>query len=280
MTVATIEVNATRLYYEDTGTGMPILFIHGLCGHANVWDEQVRRLSTSFRCIAYDRRGHTRSAPVGDVVRTVGLHADDAAALIKALDLTPVILVGSSGGARIGVDLVLRYPELFRSAVLSEPPLLELYPPAASAFVQEIRPRIEAALARGGPMAAVDAFFDDVCAGLWKTIDEERRQTYRDNHFELFGDLQMPPYRISLANLAHVQVPCRMLIGARTLPIFREITTSVARAIPGAELVEIPESGHVTYAENPAAFATAVREFATRVAGGADRGGAVESPAC
>lgn len=263
---ATVEVNRTRLYYEDTGTGMPVLFIHGMCGHANVWDDLVRRLSPDFRCIAYDRRGHTRSAPVGDVVRTVGLHADDAAALIETLGIAPCLVVGSSGGARIGVDLVRRYPELLRGAVLSEPPLLGLNPEAASAFIGELQPRVEAAIARGGPEAAVDAFFGYVCPGLWDAIDEVHRQTYRDNHVELFGDLKMPPYQISLADLGQIRVPCRMIVGTKTLPIFRQITNLVAFAIPGAGLIEIPDSGHVTYAENPDAFTTSVREFVAGLA--------------
>lgn len=260
--MATVEVNRTRLYYEDTGSGTPVLFIHGMCGHANVWDDQVRRLSPSFRCIAYDRRGHTRSAPVGDVVRTVGLHADDAAALIETLGIASCLVVGSSGGARIGVDLARRYPELLRGAVLSEPPLLALSPEAAPSFIREVQPRLEAAITRGGPEAAVDAFFGYVCPGLWTAIDEERRQTYRANHVELFGDLQMPPYLITSEDLERIRVPCRMIVGTKTLPIFRQITTLLSSAIPGADLVQIPDSGHVTYAENPGAFAAAVREFA------------------
>ena len=108
-------INGADLYYESAGAGMPALFIHGMCGNANVWDGQVRRLSGLLRCVTYDRRGHTRSTlgEVGreDVLRTVELHADDAAELVQALDLAPCLLVASSGGltqhAQGGMDLLV-----------------------------------------------------------------------------------------------------------------------------------------------------------------------------
>ena len=99
----TVGVRGADLYYETSGDGQPLLFIHGMCGNANVWDDQVRRLSPRFGCITYDRRGHSRST-LGDITqRSVEMHADDAAALVDALGIAPCVLVASSGGARIGV---------------------------------------------------------------------------------------------------------------------------------------------------------------------------------
>jgi 3-oxoadipate enol-lactonase len=268
--MATVEVNGTTLYYEETGQGTPIVFVHGMCGHANGWDGQVGRLSDEFRCVAYDRRGHTRSpfsnggyAPV----RTVELHADDAAGLIRALGLAPCMLVGSSGGAVIGVDLVRRYPELFVGAVLSEPPLLALDLEAARPFMSEVQSRVTAAMASHRSEDLVDAFFGYVCPGLWNAIDESKRETYRANHVELLGELQGVPYVLTTADLEQVRVPCLVVVGEKTLPIFRRVATLVAESVPGAELVEIPGSGHVTYAESPEVFAAAVRRFARSLAG-------------
>ena len=153
--MSTISVNGTTLYYDAAGHGLPIVFIHGMCGNADVWADQVARLSPRFHCVTYDRRGHTRSALGHIAARTVELHADDAAALIQGLALAPCLLVGSSGGARVGLDVVRRYPELLRGAVLSEPPVLALDPEGARAFMNEIKPNIERAVAAGGAAAAV-----------------------------------------------------------------------------------------------------------------------------
>ena len=266
--MATIPTNGTEIYYRDAGPrGAPaLLFVHGMCGFADVWEDQIDRLSGDFRCVAYDRRGHTRS-PLGEIEqRTVELHADDAAALIRALDLAPCVLVGSSGGARVGLDVVRRYPQLLAGAVLSEPPALALAPEGAAAFVGALRPLMERAVAEGGPRAGVDAFFDYVCSGLWRRIDEARRDRYRDNVAELFGDLRMPSYQVSPADLEEITVACRIISGELSHPVFREIARVLADHVPGAELVELAGSGHVTYAEKPEEFAAAVRDFARHVA--------------
>jgi pimeloyl-ACP methyl ester carboxylesterase len=262
-----VSLNGADLYYAARGAGPPVLFVHGMCGDASVWDGQVDRLAGRFRCVAYDRRGHSRSAR-GDVEqRTVGLHGDDAAALIRALGLGPCLLVGSSSGARVGLDVVLRYPELLRGAVLSEPPLFALDPTGAAELQAALRPELQQALAEGGPRAAVDAFFRYLCPGLWLAIDETRREVYRANASELLPDLQMPTYQVSRNDLARVRVPCLVVRGDRSHPVLMRLADRLAGAIPGAELVEVRGSGHVTYAEQPAAFADAVRGFAARLVG-------------
>src|SRR5206468_7700975 len=116
-----IQANGTTLYVEQAGAGPSLVFVHGMCGDARVWADQVERLSDRLRCMTYDRRGHTRS-PRTEVAERVELHADDLAALIAALDLAPTVVVGSSSGARITLDLIRRYPHLVRGAVMSEPP--------------------------------------------------------------------------------------------------------------------------------------------------------------
>jgi 3-oxoadipate enol-lactonase len=267
-----VSLNGADIHFRARGSGPPVLFVHGMCGDADVWDDQVDRLAGRFRCVTYDRRGHSRSS-LGDVQqRTVELHGDDAAALIRALGLGPCLLVGSSGGARVALDVVLRYPELLRGAVLSEPPLFALDPAGAARVQAELRPDLQRALAAGGPRAAVDAFFQYMCPGLWLAIGEGQRDRYRANASELLPDLQMPPYRVSRDDLAGVRVPCLVLRGDRSHPVLMRIADQLAAGLPGAELVELRRSGHVTYAEQPAAFAGAVRTFAARLDG--ESGGA------
>lgn len=262
-TTGMVGVNGTQLYYEASGAGQPLLFVHGMCGDASVWADQMRRLSPHFRCVAYDRRGHSRS-PLGQVAqRSVELHADDAAQLITELGLAPCIVVGSSGGARVLVDLIRRYPQLVTGAVLSEPPLTALDAEVGKEFVGRIKPAVEAAVANGGPRAAVDAFFELICPGLWRALPEERRDVpYRANVAELFGDLAMPPYQISRADLAQIRVLCLIMRGSESDPALMTIAGILAESMPGAQFVELQGSGHVTYFEKPEEFAAAVEAFA------------------
>ncbi len=57
-----IEANDVRLHYEVVGDGPPLVFVHGMCGRADVWAGQVERLSGEFTCVSYDRRGHGSSS--------------------------------------------------------------------------------------------------------------------------------------------------------------------------------------------------------------------------
>ncbi len=260
--MAQIAVNGTTIYYEEKGKGSPILFIHGMCGDARVWADQMDRLSGRFRCIAYDRRGHTRS-PLGEIKeRTVQLHANDAASLINALDIVPCLLVGSSGGARIAFDVLRRYPHLVTGSVLSEPPLFALDMAGGRAFFNQIKPALDKAMASGSPRDAVDAFFSIVCPGLWNTLSGEIRDRYRDNHVELFGDLYMPKYEVSLEDLSRIGRPCLIIRGSESHPALRNVAQILASRIPGARFREIAGSGHVTYYEKPTEFASAVASFA------------------
>lgn len=126
-----IDVNGTTLYYEEAGDGPPILCVHGTGSSALVWGEAIERLSRYGRVIAYDRRGCTRSPlPDGYETTTVGEHADDAVALIAALDAAPAIVIGRSYGGEVALDLALRHPNSVRALAVLEGAPLSLSPEA------------------------------------------------------------------------------------------------------------------------------------------------------
>jgi 3-oxoadipate enol-lactonase len=256
-------IRGTTIHYEKAGSGPDLLFVHGMCGDARVWEDTVGRLAGAHTCVSYDRRGHSRS-PRGDLPESDAVHADDAAALIERLDLEPVV-VASSGGARIAVELLRRRPELVRGAVLSEPPMLHLAPEEGSAFRAELVPRIEDAVGRGGPEAAVDAFFSYVCPGLWRRVSEEVRGRYRANAPALFAELEAPPNRLGTDELARLATPALVLSGSDSHPVFRKVAAVLVRSLPDARWMELAGSGHVTYAEKPAEFAAAVAAFVGEV---------------
>ena len=259
--MATVDISEISLWYERVGDGPAILFVHGIFGDADAWTDQSARLSKRYTCVRYDRRGYTRSTR-GSATVTDALHADDAAALIEALGLAPCLVVGSSSGAAITVDVALRHSRLLRGVVLSEPPLFSIDPDAGQAFMSEVGPRIEEAMAAGGPPAGVDVFMSTVCPGLWSIVDDDRKADYCANADMGFTDLQSPSLDTTLADLAGVAVPALVLSGGASHPSFRSVAHRLATALPDARFVELEGSGHVTYAEQPDGFADAVSVFA------------------
>jgi pimeloyl-ACP methyl ester carboxylesterase len=124
--MSTITVkDGTTIFYKDWGSGPVVTFSHGwpLCSDA--WDGQMLFLAQNgFRVVAHDRRGHGRSSQAWSGNDMNG-YADDLAALIEALDLTDVTMVGhSTGGGEVARyirrhDSVSLYPELSFACLLS-----------------------------------------------------------------------------------------------------------------------------------------------------------------
>ncbi len=259
----TVTANGTTLYYEARGDGVPMLFIHGAGNDSRSWADQIERLSPFFHCITYDRRGY-RHSPLGEVLKyTTKLHADDAAELISRLELAPCIVVGLSVGGRIAVDIVRRYSKLLRGAVFSDPALFALDPQESMAFRARLKSIVDDAMAAKGPSAAVEAVYEVVHPGLWARLPDAHRKIGLTNHMALLGELQTTlPYQVSREVLAQIDRPCLVISGSESLPVFRNIARISAGAIPRCKFVELPGAGHVTYADRPAEFATAVKAFA------------------
>jgi pimeloyl-ACP methyl ester carboxylesterase len=262
--VSTVSIDDSTLYYERGGAGPAMVFVHGMCGDADVWAGQADRFADRYACVRYDRRGYSRSSR-GDAPLSVARHADDTAAFIETLELAPCLLVGSSSGAVIALDVACRHSHLLGGVVLSEPPLFSLDPDAGRSLMGELGPRVDQAMAAGGTAAAVNAFFSLVCPGLWSTLDEDHKDRYRANGAISFADLRAPSLDVTLADLASVTVPALVIAGDSSHPAFPSIAHGLAGALADARFIELADCGHVTYAEQPGAFARAVRVFAAEL---------------
>ncbi|HEX6940773.1 MAG TPA: alpha/beta hydrolase [Longimicrobiales bacterium] len=158
--------DGTRIYYKDWGAGRPVVFSHGWPLNADAWDDQMMFLaSRGYRCIAHDRRGHGRSSQPGEG-HDMDTYADDLAALIEALDLNDVVLVGHSTGGGEVVRYIGRHgtARIAKLVLISAVPPLMLRTPANP---------------NGLPMQA----FDDLRRGL----SEDRSQFYADLSAPFYG---------------------------------------------------------------------------------------------
>ncbi len=149
----------TEIYYKDWGEGQPVVFSHGWPLNGDAWQSQMVFLAQNgYRTIAHDRRGHGRSSqPSGG--NDMDTYADDLAALIEALDLNDVVLVGhSTGGGE-----VTRYIGRHGTSRVAKAVLVSAIPPLM--LKTEANPE-------GLPIGA----FDEIRAGL----AADPAQFYRD----------------------------------------------------------------------------------------------------
>jgi pimeloyl-ACP methyl ester carboxylesterase len=102
-------VNGVNLFYESTGSGDPLVLIHGSWEDHNSWRLVVPDLARSFRVMTYDRRGHSLSErPLGQGSRRED--EEDLAALMEALDLAPAHVAGNSFDGSIALGLISSLP--------------------------------------------------------------------------------------------------------------------------------------------------------------------------
>jgi hypothetical protein len=113
-----VRSNGCDLYYEEAGEGVPILLIPPAGATASTWGPVTEELARIGRVIAYDRRGYARTG--GEPVRLISTHTADAAAIVESLQAAPAVVVGTSAGATIAVDLAVRRPELVQAVIAHE----------------------------------------------------------------------------------------------------------------------------------------------------------------
>ena len=110
-------VNGTRLCYQFTGIGPPLVLLHGFTLDLRMWEAQVAAFAPYYRVLRYDLRGFGGSALPGT---TTYNHADDLCALLDHLGIATAAIIGLSMGGEVALDFALAYPERVRALVLAD----------------------------------------------------------------------------------------------------------------------------------------------------------------
>jgi pimeloyl-ACP methyl ester carboxylesterase len=258
------EINGARLHWQLTGeAGNPLVLVHGSWGDHHGWDLVVPALAKSFRVLAYDRRGHSlsaRPAAQGSVREDVA----DLAALVEHLDLAPAHVVGNSFGGVIALRLAAERPDLFRSLLVHEPPLLGLLDdPAARKQLQAVGERMRAVLdllARGQMEAGARQFVETIALGpgAWAQL----RDTFVFNAPTFVDEERDPESRtLDLSAVAGFARPVLLTQGERSEPFFSLIVERLARALPTAQRRTLPGSGHVPQVTHPEEYVQLIEPF-------------------
>ena len=113
------DADGARLYYEETGTGDPIVFVHEFAGDCRSWETQIRHFSRRYRCIAFNARGYPPSdVPDDQAFYSQDIAADDIAAVMRGAGIDTAHVVGMSMGGFAALHFGLRYADMARSIVI------------------------------------------------------------------------------------------------------------------------------------------------------------------
>jgi len=260
--VPEVRANGVSLYYEEHGAGTPIVCIHGTGGSAAIWGDAATELATLGRAIVYDRRGCFRSERPEPYVTNVHEHADDAAALIDALEAAPAIVIGRSYGGQTAIDLALRYADRVRALVLLEASLLSLSD-AGMRWAETIKDRVFAA-AHIDVGTVAETFLRSVLGdATWEGFPEPAKQMFIANGPAIVAELRGGFLEVGTEKLRTVAQPTLLVAGMDSPPAFAEVTNIMAEAIPEAK-IECIEGGHLVNAADPAVLRFVEQMLAAR----------------
>ena len=263
-------VNGVSLYYEDAGRGPPLVMAHGFSATARMWEGQVATFRDRYRIITYDARGQGRSeVPADPAAYSQPIMVEDLRQLIAHLGLDRPVICGLSMGGNVVLNTALAHPDVVSGAVICGTGAGSEDPAAWSVTIQGWidlleGPGIEAfaAMYLADPILANYADRSPAAREfLWKAITSN---TAKGLALGLRGTVGLRPPVYSLRDrLARQALPTVIVVGDRD-HWCTKVSAFLAGTIPGAELVEIADSGHMSNLEQPEQFNRALRRFLER----------------
>ncbi len=262
----TIRANGLDLFYAESGSGPPLLWLQGLGAEHSAWSAQLARFNTAFRCIAPDNRDVGRSARAGEPY-ALGDMAHDMADLLRGLGAAPTHVVGLSLGGAVAQHLALDHPALVRSLCL------------VSSFARQGPRQRELLRAWRDIYARVDAVTFYRQANAWifsdrffarpRNVENVLRYVAESAHPQdaaAFGrQVDAALAHDTVERLARLRVPTLVIAGEHDILAPPHLSRELADAIPGARLEILPGAAHSLNLEQQIPFNRLLADFLTAV---------------
>jgi pimeloyl-ACP methyl ester carboxylesterase len=265
-----------KLYYEETGSGFPVIFVHEFAGDYRSWEPQVRYFCRRYRCITFNARGY----PPSDVPEDVSYYSQDHAtadidAVLRHLDISLAHVVGLSMGSFATLHFGLRYAQKARSLVIAgcgsgaEPSKRTQFQEEAEATA-ELYEREGSAVAAArhaqGPNRV--RFRQKDPRGWAELVRMMGEHSAKGCALTLRGVQKQRPSLWDLTDpMRKLTVPTLIIAGDEDEPCL-EPSLLLKRTLPAAGLLVVPNTGHTVNLEEPEAFNHALTEFLAAVESG------------
>ncbi|HEX6611650.1 MAG TPA: alpha/beta hydrolase [Hyphomicrobiaceae bacterium] len=270
-----VKSEGANIYFEETGQGIPILFLHEYSGDHRSWTDQVRYFSRGYRCISMAARGYPPSdVPATDAAYGQDIANRDAIAVLDHLKIDRAHVVGLSMGGYTALQLTIHFPDRLRSAVPAgagsgshaSQRATFLQEAEVNSRIMEKAARLDAEQMGVGPTRVqlqnkdpqgwrsfVDHLAEHPPAGSARVL--RNVQGKRPSLYELEKELRA------------VKVPVLLIVGDEDETCL-DTNLFMKRIMPSAQLAILPGSGHVLNYEEPALFNHLIERFLSAV----DRG--------
>ena len=261
----TVNVDGTTMHYVDTGAVVDaptVVLLHAFPLHSGMWSPQVDALAPRFRVIAPELKGFGSSdAPEEPSSYSVAGWADDVAAMLAALGLGSVVVVGLSMGGYVAFSLLERHRGLVSALVLAD----TRAEPDSEQVLQR-RTDQQRRVREEGTMAVIDALLETLLSEHSREhrpeVVVEARRLMDNPPAGFSGALEAMKSRPdSTARLDAIDVPTLVMVGAHDQPSPPEVAQAMHERIPGSRLAVLPNAGHLSNLEVPDAFNQALVGF-------------------
>lgn len=253
-----IDIHGVRIAYRDEGVGPTLLLLHGLGAEGSCWDAQVKTFQSSYRIIRPDFRGFGHSEkPVEAAAYSVDIFAEDVRALLDALNAWPVMVVGTSMGGYMALTLALKEPTRVSRLVLCHTACSRKVP--THVMTERLSALKSGDMRDYARVAVSHALHATVASDVRQRVESMMASNDQEAYMRVFGGGALDFDVCS--RLGGIHMPTLVIASRDDQVVPFERSAQLAQGIPGARLVEMPQTGHLSYMERPEAFNVALSEF-------------------
>jgi pimeloyl-ACP methyl ester carboxylesterase len=263
--------DGVNLYYEEAGSGTPVVFVHEFAGDYRTWEPQIRRFSRSHRCVTYSQRGY----PPSDIPDAAARYGQDVArsdviALMDALKIEKAHVVGHSMGAYTALHVGIKHPQRCISVTAAGCGWGSLPDPAARAAMRAQAAETSKMFNERGMAAAAVLYTDNPTRNTQKHKDPRGYAEFvrmLSEHSAQGHSLTMAMLQAKRPTLWDMEADLRKFLPPLLIIVGDEDETCLdgsvflKRTAPTAGLLVVPRSGHTITSEEPDVVNAALAEL-------------------